>query len=412
MASSESGYWQPATGSSGEGFAIRALAFALTFAFAPSSWALFQDRVEVFAGQNVSYDSNVFRISDQLDPRATIGVSSLSDTSTTTLLGFNLDIPISLQRIQAGYTWTHTRYNRFDDLNFSGGSGRLAYLFAYEDKVTGEVGVTHQKGLSTFTNIQQRIPDFVTSKVFYANGAWLMTPRWRLHGVFNYSEQEHSATQRLVQDLERTSTEAGLSYVTPQANRIGGAVRVEKGRLPTDTVISGVSFDNSYDQVGAGFVGHWTVSGLSQLDGRVEYVKREYDQQSSRNYSGPMFALSWTYTPTGKLTFLTTASRDIGPLEDINTSFVLVTGITVKPTWAVSEKVSVQGNLGYSVWEYTAVGGNSFENRVRNVGVGVAWRPFTRVLVQAGVSREKRTSTLQFSDYTVDLATLEARVGF
>lgn len=392
--------------------AIRVLALAAAAAFAPSSWALFQDRVEVFAGQNVTYDSNVFRISSQLDPMATIGESSLADTSTTTMVGFNANIPISLQKLQASYTWTHTRYNRFDDLDFNGGFGRLAYLYAFEDKVTGEVGATHQKGLSTFTNIQERIPDFVTSKTFFANGAWLLTPRYRLHGAFIYSQQEHTATQRLVQDLERTSMEGGLSYVTPQANRIGGAIRVEKGRLPTDSVFSGVNFDNSYDQVGAGLIGHYTLSGLTQLDARVEYVKREYDQQSSRNYSGPMFAVSWTYTPTGKLTFLTTASRDVGPLEDINTSFVLVTGITAKGTWAVSDKVSVQGNLGYSVWEYTAVVGNSFENRVRNAGLGVAWRPYTRVLVQAGVSREKRTSTLQFSDYTVDIATLEARIGF
>ncbi len=360
----------------------------------------------------MTYDSNVFRISDQLDPTATIGSSSLADTSTTTLLGFNANIPISLQRIQASYTWTHTRFNTFSDLNFNGGYGRLAYLYAIEDKVTGEVGATHQKALSTFTNIQDRVRDIVTSKVFYANGAWLITPRYRLHGVFNWSEQEHTAPQRTVQDLERTSGEAGLSYVTPQANRIGAAVRVEKGRLPTNSVLAGVGLDNSYDQVGVGGVLHYTATGLSTLDGRLEYVKREYDQQSSRNYSGPMFALSWTYTPTGKLTFVTTASRDIGPLEDINTSFVLVTGISVKPTWAVSEKVSVQANLAYAVWDYTSVLGNSFENRVRNFGVGVSWRPFTRVLVQAGVSREKRTSTLQFSDYVVDLATLEARIGF
>jgi hypothetical protein len=202
--------------------------------------------------------------------------------------------------------------------------------------------------------------------------------------------------------------------VTPQANRIGAAVRVERGKLPTDTVLGGVLFDNSYDQVGAGVIGRWEVSGLSTLDARVEYIKREYDQLQSRNYSGPTFSASWTYTPTGKTSIVTTAMRDIGPLEDINTSFVLVTGISVKPRWAVTEKITVQGNAEYSVWDYRGdpLIGTNWENRVRTFGVAVVWRPLQRVLVQAGISREKRTSSLAFNDYVVDLATIEARVGF
>ena len=382
--------------------------------FSSPAFALWGDRVEVFAGQNVSYDSNVFRISDRRDPQSTIGESGFDDTSYTTLVGITANVPVSLQRFQASVVWNRTRYDRFSDLNFTGHNARAAYLFAVEDIISGELSATQTKGLSTFTNIQGRVPDFVTSRTFVANAAWMMTPRWRLHGGTTVSEQEHTAPQRLVQDLERASVETGLSYVTPLANRIGAAVRVERGRLPTETVFAGVPFDNSYDQVGAGIITRWEVSGLSTLDARVEYITREYDQLQTRNYSGPTFSASWTYAPSPKTSIVTTAIRDIGPLEDINTSFVLVTGISVKPKWNATEKITVNGNLEYSEWDYRGdplVGAN-WTNKVRTIGLAVAWRPFTRVLLQAALSREKRTSSLPFNDYVVDLFTIEGRIGF
>jgi exopolysaccharide biosynthesis operon protein EpsL len=393
---------------------LRAVALATAAVFSSPAFAVWGDRVEVFAGQNLTYDSNVFRISEQRPPQETIGESGYSDRISSTLFGFTADVPVSLQRFVANVTWSHNRYDRFSDLNHNGYDGRMAWLFAYEDKVTGEIGATATKGISSYANIQLRVPDFITTKSVYGNAAWMMTPRWRLHGAVNVNETEHTAPIRLVEDIERASVETGLSYVTPQANRIGGAVRVERGRLPTDLVFAGIPFDNNYDQVGAGILGRWEVSGLSTLDGRIEYIKREYDQLSSRNYSGPTFSASWTYVPSPKTSIVTTALRDIGPLEDINTTFVLVTGISVKPKWQATEKITVIGNAEYSVWDYRAapLTGNNWENRVRTFGVGIAWRPYQRVLLQLAASREKRTSTLPFNDYTVDLVVLEGRIGF
>jgi exopolysaccharide biosynthesis operon protein EpsL len=391
-----------------------AFAGVTLFLLSSPALALWGDRIEVFAGQNATYDSNVFRISEGRDPQSTIGAPSFADRSYVTMVGATASIPVSLQRFEASAVFNHTRYDRFSDLNFNGHNARLAWLYAVEDVLTGEVSATQTKGLSTFSNIQGRVPDFVTSRNFLANAAWMVTPRWRLHGVLTASEQEHTAPQRLVQDLERASTEAGISYVTPAANRVGVAVRAERGRLPSETVFAGIPFDNSYDQVGTGVIGRYQVTGLSVLDARVEYIKREYDQLPSRNYSGPTFSAAWTYSPTPKTSFVTTAIRDIGPLEDINTSFVLVTGISVKPKWNATEKITVQGNVEYSEWDYRGdpLIGTSWTNKVRTIGVGVAWRPLRRVLLQAAVSREKRTSTLPFNDYVVDLVTIEGRIGF
>jgi len=388
--------------------------FLLALALAPMhSWAFFDDKLEVFVSENVTHDSNVFRISGRVDPNLSIGSPHKGDTIYSTAVGFNLDLPISLQRLQLGYTWIDHRYDRFTDVNYRGHAARAAYQWAYTTRLSGELGYTEQETLSTFANIQGRRPDLVTARMAYANAAWMVSPSWRVHGVATASQAEHSEN-RALQDLESHSAEAGVSYVTAQENRIGVAVRGERGKSPEERFLGGVPFDNEYQQESVGIQGRWVVTGHSRFDGRMDYTRRRYEQLQQRNYSGPTFEATYTWTPTGKLTIATTAQRGVAPLEDVTTSFVLVTGLAIRPDWAISDKVNIRGNLSWAKWEYR---GDSavqpdFEHRVKTAGLSVLYRPFARVAITGSYAREERTSTLAAGDYKVDVASIEARIGF
>ena len=393
----------------GSGSAILA---ALLLAPAPS-WALWDDKLEVFAQENITYDSNVFRISDKLDTNLAINSGGKSDTIFTTAVGFNLDIPWSLQRFQLNFAFLDARYRNFTDLDHHGHVGSAAYLWSITPRLTGEVGYKEEQTLASFANIQGRRPDLVTARMAYANGAWMVTPSWRLHAATDANQTDHSESREL-QDLESASAETGISYVTAQENRIGVAVRGERGRSPSDQVVLGVPFNNKYRQESVGVQGRWVLTGHSRLDGRVDYTRRRYDEFTQRNYSGPTFRGVYTWTPTGKITVATVLSRDVAPLQDITSTFVLVTGITVRPDWAITDKISIRGNFAYEKWDYrgdTTLGLN-FEHRVKNAGVSVVYRPFTRVAISGGYTHEERTSTLPLADYKVDTASIEARIGF
>ena len=113
---------------------------------------------------------------------------------------------------------------------------------------------------------------------------------------------------------------------------------------------------------------------------------------------------------------------EIAPLDDVQTAFVKTTGITIKPRWDVTYKISVQGSFDYSRWDYQPVfpimlpGGGvqagNYQHRYRTGGITVGWRPYTHVLLQAGLLRDVRTSSLFAADYVANVATLEARIGF
>ena len=375
--------------------------------------ALWDDKLEVFAQENVTYDSNIFRISKNVDSPGVIRSSVRSDTVYTTSLGFLADVPVSLQRFQLDYRWYDARYRRFDDLDHTGYVARAAWLWALTTRFTGDFTYNQQRSLASFANIQGRQPDLITTRVGSANAAWMMTAAWRLHGALYGGEIEHTG-ERAINDLRLGAAEVGLSFVSARDNRIGVAFREERGRNPEERLLFGLPFDNEYTQQSVGMQTLWVLTGLSRLEGRLDYTRRRYEQLSERNYSGPTFSFTHTYTPTGKLTIATTARRDIAPLEDITSSFVLVTGITVRPDWALTDKINLRGVFAYSKWEYNSdpLLGTEFEHRVRTAGVSLFYRPTRHIALSGGVAHEVRTSSLANADYKVNTAFVEGRVGF
>ena len=410
MASSQPGFWRRATGISGKGL----LAAAIAAAFSPNALALFGDRLELFADEAWNYDSNVFRLSKNVDPAAVTGSDRKSDTWWQTTFGFNLDVPVSLQRFQLAYAWSDYRYQHFDQLDHHGHTARAEWDWAVAKDLVGDTGYAEQQNLASFENIQGATPDIVKTRQTWFNGAWLVTPSWRAHTALTAGDARHGDPLRQVNDLEAASAEVGMSYVTAQENRVGAAVRYEQGRSPHSVLLQGVDFNNAYEQASIGMQGRWVLTGHSRLDGRVDYTKRDYDQFANRNYSGPTFRGTYTWIPTGKTTIATTLYRDVAPLEDIQSRFVLTTGVKVAPQWDATSKVSVRGNLEYVKWDYRGdqTLGANFEHRVRTAGLGLIYKPTRDILLQATYQREVRTSTVPTGDYKDDIVILEGRIGF
>src|SRR4051812_3624376 len=100
MPHSQSGSSPRATGGTGK----RLLAIAVAAAFTPSAFALFNDRLELYADEAWTRDTNVFRISKNVDPVSITGSSRKGDDWWTTTVGFNADVPVSLQRFQLNGT--------------------------------------------------------------------------------------------------------------------------------------------------------------------------------------------------------------------------------------------------------------------------------------------------------------------
>jgi hypothetical protein len=242
---------------------IRGLSAALiacgVLAPATDAVALWGDKLELFASETFTRDDNVFRLSSGQDPASVLGSSSKGDTYSTTSAGFNLNIPVSRQRLAGGLTLDHTRYGRFTALNWNGHRARAVWLWQLGNDLSGEVGYTESLALTSLANVQGGIqsstPNLLKTRQALVNAAYMLTPRWRLRGEASRLTQSNDVPERRANEVSIDSADLIASYVTPANNQVGLSMRVTDGRFPNPLFLEGSFFDNAYRQQGVAVVG-------------------------------------------------------------------------------------------------------------------------------------------------------------
>ena len=385
---------------------------------ATPAFALWDGKLTPFVEEKVTRDDNVFRLSKNVDPVAAIGSTDVGDTYSTTSLGISLDAPVSRQRFQAGYTFNATRFDRFTYLDFNGHDARALWLWQLGNDLSGQVGYTENLALAPFQYTQSRTPDPLKSRQAVLNGAFLVTPRWRAQAGGGVFEQKNGDPALQPNDITIFSGDAGLSYVTPGNNSIGISARIEDGRYPNRSFAPGDPFDDSYRQVSAGLVADWTVTGVSHVVARASRVSRRYPNTPQSNLDGYTAVAEYDWKVTGKLSLTGVVRRDISPFQDIQSSFVLVKGVTVRPTLNVTEKIDLSAILDYSAWYFlgdpglVSGGAQGRVDRVASATAALTYRPLRSITLQASVLRESRTSNFPTADYLANVASLTARLSF
>lgn len=382
------------------------------------AFAVWGDRLELVGSETVAADSNVFRISGARDPATIIGAPSKSDIYRITTLGLNLDVPVSRQRFKAGYAVNAARYDRFKELNFDGYNGQAEWLWQLGNQTSGRVGYSESYSLASLSDFQTRIANPLKVRQSFLDGAYLLTPSWRLGAGLNQLRQVNGDAARQANDVEVFTTTASIAYLSRAGNSLGASVVAEDGRFPNPQLVAGTAFDNAYTQRSANLLLDWTLTGKSRFYARAGLVKRSYVQLPQRDFDGATLRAEYEWKATGKLTVVAIGQRDISPVEDIRTSFVRITGAALRPTLSITEKTSVSANLEYSVRNFLgdprlALGlAPERTDRVKSATLTLSYRPAPMVSLLLSVQRETRTSTLDFGDYAASVVRASARIAF
>lgn len=385
----------------------------------PALHARAQDAAKVtpFVEETLTSDDNVFRISKDVDPATVIGSRSRADTYRTTSLGLSADVPVSLQRFVGSLTFNSTRYQRFSALDFDGHDLRGSWLWQADKDLHGELGFSDTYSLASFAQLLSTTPDQLRVRREFVNGAWMVTPQWRLRAAGERLEQRNSAPATLFNDVNIDGFEASLSRISPTGNSIGCSARIETGQFPTLEPLAAALIDNAYRQYGAGLTLDWTISAVSHLVARADQVSRRYDQLPQRDFNGATGRAEFTWTPTGKLALTAIAQRDISPYEYTRSSLVLIKGIGVRPTWRMTAKLELSADLEALTRSYPgdpaqALGlAGQRDDKVRTMSALLTYHPAATVTVQASLLHEGRSSNVGFGDYAANVAWINVRLA-
>lgn len=324
------------------GLALGAGGLALA---AGNAHALLDDRLELYANEAFAHDDNIYRLADAADTAALLGSPQRGDRYRATSVGFNLRLPVSLQRIEAGAARTQTRHQRFKALDLDGYDSRAVWHWQLDDLAVGELGGASTRSLGSLADrlagAQSQVPNFVSTRRLFARASNSPSARWRLRAEGERLTQRNSADERKPNDLVAESGELGIAYTTPPGNSVGLLRRHTRGALAHSLLLGGLPVDNSYRLDLTALAVDWSPSALTQLRARAGHLRRTHDALPQRDFGSPVHELTLEWKPSALLRAQIGSKRELSTNEDANIGAVLVNAVEAQLDWRPSEPWSL-----------------------------------------------------------------------
>ena len=143
--------------------------------------ALGNDTVFVRGNARVGYDSNVFRISDDLTLSTALGGPSKDDTYYGLGVGLRLDLPVSRQRFRADASATKYWYSRFQALDYTAYDARGTWDWRVGNDWHGQIGGGLRQTRQTATDaLGFSVPRLLRTYNVLVNARYALTLWWEM----------------------------------------------------------------------------------------------------------------------------------------------------------------------------------------------------------------------------------------
>ncbi len=394
-----------------------------------------RDSVPWYLGINQDFtrESNVLRAPDN----GTLPVVSDSYSLTTLLAGF--DQPFGRQRIYGNAAVRSQAYKTNDQLDNTGYGINLGLDWSTIERLSGRLAVTSNRtavspadapGLPSSTEDSNQIDALVR---------FGLVTRLAIEAEFINRKVDYSDARFAPREFTQNSASLGLRYRFSDLLSAGVGFRTTKAKYPRYgvDVTTGAAIEDELDRNDLDITAEWTPSPITSLAGRVSFGKSEYLQSASRDYNGGTGYVTWTWRPTSKLSFATTASResgqensllpgasttseasgtgtttDLSNLRSSDTSRV-TTSLGVATTFAATAKININAaaRVDRRILVESVLPGSgpatvqSGSDTTQTLSVGFSWLPTRSITVGCNVGRESRsTDSALSSEFSSNVA--------
>jgi len=350
-----------------------------------------------YATVAVAYDSNLLR-----RPHAELVIlrdlyGGESDIYATLEAGFATAIDYSRQQVVIGGRVYHVSYDRFNQLDHTGGDARILWNWVRGSLWEGDLGYTFVRKQRDFANEVIPTNDMLDRNRAYATAKRWITTRWRLGGQAEVVATSFDKSE----DLNRTLLGVGamLDYVSAAGSVIGINAVYSDGQYWNQP-------DRDYTQASIGPSGEWSPTLKTHVKGNIAYETFKHDERPERDFDGLVGRVKATWRVTGKTSVATTLSRAYSNLEDESANFAIVDSLSFEPAWNITSKTTLRALASFQRQDYQSLQSaniaSELDARVDDIislGLWVDWQLRSNVSVSLGYAAGSRESTHELKEY-------------
>jgi hypothetical protein len=370
------------------------------------------DALNPYLTVGYGYDSNLFRLDEEVfdsDEDVSIaGKNAMSDSYAMVSAGLDTEIKRSLQRFNLYGEVSHTLFNEYDDIDYTGSKAGALWYWTLSTLTTGELGITHQRALRDFSNQRSfnRVQDLrMENKLLGSANIGLRGP-WRMGVRGDYADVSFSESERL--DLQRYTNGASVGYVTDAGSLVGFDAEYIIGNYDTNPLAD-------FHEYTLGPTFEWRYTDRTTFIAKVGYKNRDQRDPLRDDYDGVAGEFVFDMNNEDLNGVRVTVYRDLSNLGDEISDFAEVNGIELAPRWQLRPGVNLRLLLGYEKRDFNRdldaelIGLDpNRDDDVVTGGAYVDWEVTRNIKMSAGADMEKRDSTRELQDY--DFQRFELRV--
>ncbi|HXE21416.1 MAG TPA: XrtB/PEP-CTERM-associated polysaccharide biosynthesis outer membrane protein EpsL [Rhodoferax sp.] len=373
------------------------------------------DTLQFSAQENLLYDSNVFRLSDTVNPQTTLGTSSTSDMVATTTLGLKLDKHYGLQRFVLDVNAANYHYDRFSFLNFTAYNYAAAWHWSFTPALHGILSTDRREYIDYSADVQSAaLINHRTDRSTILDAEYDLGGAWHLVGGA-YNRTSTSSVETVYEgDYKLTGGDVGLRYVFPSGTSMTYRVKSDRGEytgLPSATLFA-TNFSDKENE----FTVNWAPTAKTTVQGRLSYIERSNADLAVRDYAGIVGNLNVNWAATAKASIMAGLTRNLYSYQTNTDSYLAQYGAFIAPTWKVTENTAVKLRFEHDLLEFfgplPGFAPDSRQDRVDQASLSFEWQPLRSVKLIAALLRDVRSSNVFGFDYNSKGASITAAVNF
>jgi hypothetical protein len=352
------------------------------------------------AATSFTRDSNVFRVGEST-PKD-------SDTITAVTLLGGFDQPIGRQRV---YARGNVSRNEFaDNPTLTNTSYGLKAGLNWEtiERFAGDFTASANQSLARFNpddGPSTTLGNTQRSEQLSANVRMGLVTQLSAYAGVSRRTLRFSADEFDSREFDQDSVNAGLRYRFSGLLTTGAGLRHSSSTYPSGIQTApGVFEEDDVVRDDFDLTATWVPTGASTVNGRVSFSYIDHLNIRESQRSNVTGLVSWNWRPTGKLSLVTSLSRETGEestflvLDDVTVNSAdysrINTTLQSQLNYAMTAKIGLTARIRYSDRDLERMDGSGDgADQTSVVGLGVRWAP-TRILsLSCDVSQEKRRSS-------------------
>ena len=387
----------------------------LLFQFAATdSYADSDDTINFLIGTDYSHYDNLFLLPDGQNPT---GGAERSDNVLRTNFGIKVNKKYGLQAFRFDYSHLDSKYDNADFLNFNSNNYKAAWLWSVTPSLRGNLSSERKVDLIPFLdNRNTNTQNIRTTEIQLLDFDWSPHNVWHLLGGYTKLESINSQTFLQETSFKFNALEAGVKYSFPSESFIALKLRKRDGENQEINLSNQVGKDFSENE--AELSALWKLSGKSKLTANLGHNVHTDDTFGLRDFTGYFGGVNYSWDVSGKLNIGVDLSRKLASYQDITSSYTVNDALSIKPTWALTSKVTLGSYLSVSKRKFLGEGpGTSATSSTRvddrfTYGVQASWAPRSTMSFGMNLQHDERDSNFADRDFSSNTVGVNGQLTF